>query len=338
MLIKALDIVDRKIMTLKTGEFVEKVKDIIYDPQTNEVLALLISDGGWFSDAKVIHYKDIHSIGEDAIVVENKEVIREAKEIQGRVNEIARKDTYLTATRIVTEQGEELGKVTDIFFDEQTGKVVEFQVSGGAVQDVREGKKRVRISDILTVGKDATIVKSYTVESFEAQGETGGLQGAARDMKEQAEEAIDRVRDGVEKTTQKARLKAEEMQNDPENKQRAEGIKNKLSAMRDAAGEDIRKIQESLPGQAEKVKDDLGTKTRKLGEDVKGKVGDLQEESRDRLLADTAGQVLNKTVFHPVTNEVIGTFGDVVDYDMLERAREAGVLDQITNNVQKPLE
>lgn len=68
-MIKGKDVLNRSVVALSTAEKVERVYEIIFDRQANEVLGLLVDEGCWFSTAKVVPLSHIYSIGEDAIMI-----------------------------------------------------------------------------------------------------------------------------------------------------------------------------------------------------------------------------------------------------------------------------
>ncbi len=195
MLIRGKDVIGLKVISLKKGKTIEDVDDLIYEPKENRVRALLVDKGGWFSDAKVILYEDIKKIGKDAVIVESSDVLRRAGEIGNRVETIARANTYLTKTKIMTEDGTELGKVSDIFFDDTSGRVEELEVGRGKI---------VKVADIITIGEDATIVKSYTEEELKKQTMSYKASKTIREEKEKAQK-------GVEDLKGKAEVKKDEI-------------------------------------------------------------------------------------------------------------------------------
>lgn len=174
--LKGKEVIGLKVISINDGKQIGKVEDLIYDPKENKLKAFLIDEGALFKDAKLILREDVKSIGHDAVIIESKEKIIKASKVSHLISNIARGNEYLTKTKIVTENGNDLGNVSDVFFDLKTGKVLALEVSQG-IKNIQSGKKRVRVSDILTVGKDVTIVKSYTEEEFKDQAKKGGIMG-----------------------------------------------------------------------------------------------------------------------------------------------------------------
>lgn len=177
IMIKGSEVLNLKVITLDSGQEIGSVKDLIYDPQQNQLLGLLINEGGWLSDARVILFEDIKNIGSNAVVVQSKDVFKNASEVSQRVSQIANDSTYLTNTKVITEYGRGIGDIIDVLFDPNTGKVSTLEVSKGGINDLRFGRIHIPTGDVLTIGDDATIVKdkSYVVIDSQAKRVIGSI-------------------------------------------------------------------------------------------------------------------------------------------------------------------
>ncbi len=231
MLIKGTDAIGKPVIAKSTGEKIDRVEDLIYDSHQHKVKALLVDKGGWFSGAKVIRIDDVESIGKDAIVVENPDVVRKAEEVGGEVSSIARENAEITQTEIISEDGVKLGKVSDILFDPDTGDVQSLEVSQG-LNNMASGKKHVLTSDIITVGKDATIVRKFTEDFLSQQGRTQGLVGAANRAKDNLppkEEVVQKTKDKAQKLKESTKEKISEAKEMIQEKARANALGKYLS-------------------------------------------------------------------------------------------------------------
>jgi uncharacterized protein YrrD len=237
-LIKGKDLINLKVLTLQDGKLIKNVDELVFDPMANQVRALVVDPKGWFSDAEVILFEDIKNIGRDSIVVESEDVIKKASDVQEKISRIIKDDNYLTDNKVMTEDGNELGKISDIYFDPHTGNVIELEVSQGTLKSVQSGKKRVRVSDVIRVGEDATIVKGFVEETLENQAQHQGLQGVVTTAQAKAPGAIEQakqklnqlgqtVKEETEELTAQAKQKVEEVQHDPDTQQTIATIQSK---------------------------------------------------------------------------------------------------------------
>ena len=218
MITKGKSIIGLHIVTVDTGSIVQTVTDLLYNPKTHQVEALLVTNGGLFSSAKAVAMSDVKNIGENAVIIPDSSVVKSVKEIGGSIQTIANSDKYLVKTNVLTIDGKELGKVTDIYFDSQTGYVETMEVSQGGLKTITEGKKSIKPSDIVTIGADATIVSNYTEAKLEEQGEENGLKGALNDAKDKASDVSNDIKEQAESTAKGVRRRSAKLQDNTRRK------------------------------------------------------------------------------------------------------------------------
>jgi uncharacterized protein YrrD len=119
---KGSDIIGKPIVAYDTGEKVGRVRDLIFDQERNYLVALLVKEGGFMSDAKVLPLSDIQSIGMDAAIVSRADKIVPAKSDPNIANILAR-NNIMNGTHIMTVSGQDLGRMVDLYFDETTGAI-----------------------------------------------------------------------------------------------------------------------------------------------------------------------------------------------------------------------
>src|SRR5664279_5909372 len=112
MLTRASSVIGIPVFTIRTGKKIQEIQEVIYHPRQNRIAAFIVDKGSWFSGAQIIVFEDIVVLGEDAVLVDSSAVLKKASEAQQDIESITKSDTYLTDTRIITEKGEELGRVS----------------------------------------------------------------------------------------------------------------------------------------------------------------------------------------------------------------------------------
>jgi uncharacterized protein YrrD len=288
MQIKGKDVIGLNVIDINTGTILETVDDIAYNPSTHRVEALLVNTGGLFSSAKAIHIDDVHNIGEDAVIVHDSNAIKSVKDLDDTVHSIADSNKHLVKTNVLTSEGKELGKVTDIYFDSANGTVSQMEVSQGGLKTISEGKKSIKPSDIVTIGADATIVSTYTEMKFEKQAETGGLKGklnetkdkvaeVAANTKERVENNVDKVAESSGEITESVKKKSAELKDVTDKKVIAarQAVENKASA----AKESIDTMSSQTKVQSSKLKDEAQNKVAELSDAVDKKAQTLNQSS-----------------------------------------------------------
>ncbi len=332
MLIKASKIIGLPVFAINDGRRIDSIEDVIYDPFKNSIEALLIEKGGWFSEARVILFPDLQGIGEDAALITAAAQIKKLSDVSKNIETIAKNDTYLTNTKIITEDGRELGKVSDIYFDVATGKVEEFEVSHGTFGYWKEGKKRVKITDIVTVGKDATIVRIHkkdepselntvddrktaivhTEETLENQIQT---ESAVKD--ELPEIQKEEIKDQKPIPEEPAITLREITDDEEETTQHPQ--EDTLITTAQQTGDTDKEAVEEDP-----VKDELVNQANRKSQ--------MRSDLIERRKREAVGLYLMKNILSR-EDKLIAREGEMVTYKLLETAQEVDVLDQVINNV-----
>jgi uncharacterized protein YrrD len=175
-MLKGKEVIGRKVITLDNGEQIDTVHDLVFDYQANEVLALLVDEGGWFRAARVVPFENIRSIGEDAVMIASSEGVVSTRD-DSRIAELLDSKTGLIGLNLLTEDGEDLGRIADVYFDDHSGKVLGYEATGGLFSDMSSGRTFVPAPEQVNIGTDAAIVP-ITVAAAMREQEPGGIKGA----------------------------------------------------------------------------------------------------------------------------------------------------------------
>lgn len=178
---KGHSITGLQVLALDNAADLGKVLDLVFDHDADECLGLLLRESSMFHAAQFVPWNAIRAIGKDAVMIENHDAII-APADDARLREVMERDTHLSGTRMLTETGDELGTFADVYLDENTGRVIGYESSGGLVSDTMSGKRYIAAqdTDALRVGNDVLLVDPRISEEFERQQteEPGGLKGA----------------------------------------------------------------------------------------------------------------------------------------------------------------
>jgi len=170
-----------KVIGQTDGTDLGTVKDVIFDHETVEVLALLVSERELFGliDAQVVPWSEITTIGPDAIMVRSRESVLRAGD-DARIHAEMSGEKSLSGKAIHTTDGRDLGAFTDIYFEDD-GTIVGYEVSGGLFADAVNGRRFMSVPESFVLGDDVALVPPSIADEMEAQqqSEPGGLKGAA---------------------------------------------------------------------------------------------------------------------------------------------------------------
>ena len=222
-MIKGKEILGRNIVAISNGQKVETVHDIVFDHQANQVLGLLVEEGGWFRAAKVVPFDRIRSFGEHAIMIADPADVTSARD-DSRLAEVLDSKVNLIGMALLTTDGQKLGRISDVYFDEQTGRVEGYDATGGLFADLSHGRTFVPAPDAVQIGADAAIVPVDVANAMREQGPGGvagvfhgaatsvreGVQNVTEGVKDTYEVAAGSVREGVSGVTEAARGRSQD--------------------------------------------------------------------------------------------------------------------------------
>lgn len=153
------------VFSLEDGEQVGTVKEIVIDNKALEISALIIEPKGFFKEQKIIPYIKVKNVGNDAITIERSSGVTTPTNLPNILSLIKNKNSII-GVKVITETGLTLGYVDEYLVDDETGKIVAFEL-GGKITGLLNGKARLDASCALRLGKDALIVKDGSEEELE---------------------------------------------------------------------------------------------------------------------------------------------------------------------------
>ncbi|MBM7691871.1 uncharacterized protein YrrD [Peribacillus deserti] len=133
------------------GEKLGEVCDLMIS-QSGKVHKVVLSKKHFFKKAITISLDQIFTYGPNGILVKN------ADEQTGHEKMPFSYHENINGKRLITHQGEDLGIVKDVYFQEDLGTIVGYEFSDGFFSDITEGKHIARTILPAAIGKDAIII------------------------------------------------------------------------------------------------------------------------------------------------------------------------------------
>lgn len=114
-LLRAGDLAGRPVVTL-AGDRLAQIKDVIFDRGSGDLLGFTLNNPGFFSRSRhdALPVGQVHGIGDAAVMVADAEVTAPADSLASAAE---REGGNVLADRVLTEDGRDLGKVTDVIID-----------------------------------------------------------------------------------------------------------------------------------------------------------------------------------------------------------------------------
>lgn len=155
---RAQDIMGLPVIEIETGKQLGTAKDFVIDRDWN-IQGVLLESKHWFASPRYIAWDDIVSLGTDAVTVKDEQVVRDHDEDDDRTVCLLDGSFKIKGLPVITVNGDHLGLVEDVYFGEQMDKkIIGYELSGGLISDLKEGRKWLPSSEAVKIGEDAVIV------------------------------------------------------------------------------------------------------------------------------------------------------------------------------------
>ncbi len=144
------------IIELSGGRELGQVLDLLFSGQ--QVTGFVIDKKGWMNRHLFLAVEDVSSFGQDGIMIDNASKLQPYKTNERQAYPLKQGKEKVRGKSLLTTEGEKLGLVEDVYFNEEVGTIIGYEVTDGLLADIVEGRKVVKGKGKLTVGKDKAIL------------------------------------------------------------------------------------------------------------------------------------------------------------------------------------
>ncbi|MFD1781183.1 PRC-barrel domain-containing protein [Fredinandcohnia salidurans] len=148
---------DLPVYDEKSAEELGRVSDLCLTSD-GKVNALIMKGKGLFERNRVVPIESISSIGDDGVMVSDRTLLE-------LLDNEADTPTYFLHTHhglfrkpLLSSEGQKLGLLEDVYFTEEVGTIIGYEVTDGFFADITEGKKVIKTNEPLKIGEDVIVV------------------------------------------------------------------------------------------------------------------------------------------------------------------------------------
>lgn len=155
-MVKSGDIIGRPVVVREGGLRVGRVRDLVVDSSGNQVMAFILVEG-LFKSTKVAPWAELATIGPDVLILNKPGSVLNVRKAQD-IKLAMESGGNIKGLKLQTTSGKQLGKMEDFHFDEQTGRIVGYELSGGKIADTFGGRAFLPMPVSIELGKDVAFI------------------------------------------------------------------------------------------------------------------------------------------------------------------------------------
>jgi len=159
---KVLDVIGLPVLDTSSGKMIGSVKDVYFNEQ-GQLMGIAVEPKGIFSKVAYLAFEHIGAIGDDAVTVGTKRFLSPLDTIDHFHGFYSGKSLF-KGIPMMTTNGQELGHVEDVYFKEELGRIVGYELSDGLLSDITEGRRIIQFPHRMIFGEDAMIVPQEEVK------------------------------------------------------------------------------------------------------------------------------------------------------------------------------
>jgi uncharacterized protein YrrD len=142
------------VMDVGSGAKLGEVCDLSVT-HDGKVVGLLLKRGSFLKKTYILSVADVLSYGENGVMVDGEDSLQLLKT---KPQFTIEHEKRLAGRMLITREGQELGLLNDVYFSEELGTIVGYELTDGFFSDFTEGKRVVKPVAPPAIGKDAIIV------------------------------------------------------------------------------------------------------------------------------------------------------------------------------------
>lgn len=152
---RSRELIGLPVYCTNTGQRLGQVLDLVCDMEREVIAGIILKEDSWLQEGKAIAFKGISYNHLRSLLVKEPLILPEKAldSFQAGLVELER----LKGVKILSPEGDELGNLTDVEIDLDTGRLQNIEISGGLICDLLNGRSVIPMSMVQAVGLDAII-------------------------------------------------------------------------------------------------------------------------------------------------------------------------------------
>ncbi len=151
---KTGEIIGLPIVSLVDGGEIGTVKSLVLNGAEGSIAAIVVDDGKCYKGAKLVSFSDILGIGESALTIEQKSIIKPFTQTP-ELEKLLEANINIINTKVLTKKGQIKGTIIEVYFDADSGKILECHAKSD-----NGGDFTIPANRVYTYGSGITVIVS----------------------------------------------------------------------------------------------------------------------------------------------------------------------------------
>lgn len=154
---RAKHLIGLPVVNVATGERLASVRSLVLDLVSGQLLGVVVQKGSLFREPQALQFKQLHAIGQDAVLVKNGESAASLSQLLAGLPQ-AKTDDRVFGRQVLTSAGKVIGALEDVFFDPENGAISHYLLTDGLLQSLLEGPAVIPAPLDPIVGEEHVII------------------------------------------------------------------------------------------------------------------------------------------------------------------------------------
>lgn len=151
------DMIGKPVVSTSSGDKLGTVSDALLDASAVQVVGLVVRHG-LLAKEQVLPLEDVERVGRDAVLARSDEHLMTSREWRDS-DVAATRSSAIRGRRVMTASGEQLGALSDILVDEETGAFDGLEIESHSFGGLRTRRTVLPRHAAPRIGPDAVIVR-----------------------------------------------------------------------------------------------------------------------------------------------------------------------------------
>jgi uncharacterized protein YrrD len=186
------------VFSIREGRRAGIVRRAVLDKSEKRVTGFRVEHDGdrWYE----LPVEAVEAYGTDAVMIASEDLLRGVP--AGEEVSAGQSPGPVIGTRVVTRAGVYAGDIASFFFDERTGRITHFEISGGMFRDMMHGRGLVPQEGIITLGDDICVADNTVREISSVMKSEPGMRDRTLAVKNRMEGGIKKFRSRTKNWTE----------------------------------------------------------------------------------------------------------------------------------------